>query len=135
MKRMRELSRIFYLTGFAVIIVQKASAFTVTNLQRNRCVSTLHFNGLEFDDNEDLNRFVDQRSLRMENLGINDDFVREEYDQWLAKYDKRANESRYRQFKKNMLQQLELDSTEGIFYKLNEFGDCAFTSCTDTKRQ
>jgi hypothetical protein len=84
---------------------------------------SLGFNGLEFDE-ADMNEFVDKRAVRMDSLGMNDDFVRKEYDQWLIRHNKLENEARYKLFKKHLLQQLEFDSDRGEFSRLNEFGDC-----------
>lgn len=50
--------------------------------------------------------------------------VRSEYEKWLAKYDKEADESRYPQFRKNFMEQFQSDLKDGKFYSLNEFGDC-----------
>ncbi|KAL3942459.1 MAG: hypothetical protein SGBAC_003343 [Bacillariaceae sp.] len=51
--------------------------------------------------------------------------VRSEYEKWLVLYDKKADKSRYPQFRKNYIQQIESDLKEGQFYSLNEFGDCS----------
>lgn len=51
--------------------------------------------------------------------------VRSEYEKWLVAYDKKADRSRYPQFRKNYIQQFESDLKEGQFYSLNEFGDCS----------
>ena len=50
--------------------------------------------------------------------------VRSEYKRWLVKYDKKADEIRYPQFRKNFVQQFQRDLKKGTFYSLNEFGDC-----------
>ncbi|CAJ1964329.1 unnamed protein product [Cylindrotheca closterium] len=50
--------------------------------------------------------------------------VRSEYEKWLVKNEKEADESRYPQFRKNYIQQFERDLKEGQFFSLNEFGDC-----------
>lgn len=57
-------------------------------------------------------------------LGIDETIVRQEYEKWLDRYDKVADETRYPQFKKNFLIQFKNDLASGEFYTLNEFGDC-----------
>ena len=57
-------------------------------------------------------------------LGIDDNVVRNEYGRWLARYNKNFDINRYAQFKKNWLQQFSHDVKYGKFYTLNEFGDC-----------
>ncbi|CAJ1951816.1 unnamed protein product [Cylindrotheca closterium] len=58
-------------------------------------------------------------------LGIDDNVVRNEYGRWLARYNKNFDITRYSQFKKNWLQQFSHDVKYGKFYTLNEFGDCS----------
>lgn len=58
-------------------------------------------------------------------LGIDDNVVRNEYGRWLARYNKNFDITRYAQFKKNWLQQFSHDVKCGKFYTLNEFGDCS----------
>lgn len=57
-------------------------------------------------------------------LGIDDNVVRNEYGRWLARYNKNFDITRYAQFKKNWLQQFSHDVKYGKFYTLNEYGDC-----------
>jgi hypothetical protein len=70
-----------------------------------------------------MNEFVDKRAVWMDSLGINDEFVRKEYDEWLIHHNNLESEARYKLFKKHLLQQLEFDSDRGEFSRLNEFGD------------
>eukprot|EP00980_Cylindrotheca_fusiformis_P009206 scaffold2003_cov139-Cylindrotheca_fusiformis.AAC.22 len=107
---------------FIIIINLKISASFRTLTYRSKATVSLRFNGLEFDD-ADMNHFVDKLVLEMDSIGIDDEFVRNEYSQWLVRHAKPECETRYKQFKKNLLRQLEYDSKKGMFHRLNEFGD------------
>jgi hypothetical protein len=98
-----------------------SSSFS-TLISPPKATFSLGFNGLEFDE-ADMNEFVDKRAVRMDPLGINDEFVRKEYAEWLIRYNKLESEARYKLFKQHLLQQLEFDSDRGEFSRLNEFGD------------
>lgn len=109
-------------TAILLLKIPFSAAFQTRN-HRIVAPTLLRFNGLEFDDTE-MNDFVDQRTVKMDSIGIDDDFVREEYEKWLHLHQKEECEVRYKQFKKNFLLQLEYDSEEGgRFHDLNEFGD------------
>ena len=64
---------------------------------------------------------------------VDEMLVRSEYEKWLVRYDKKADENRYPQFRKNYIQQFENDVKLGQFYSLNEFGDC--TEGKNVKRE
>jgi len=104
-----------------VIFIPLSMAFQSINY-REEASTSLNFNGLEFDDS-DMDSFVDKRSVEMDAIGIDDAFVREEYEKWLHRHQKQECEVRYKQFKKNFLLQLEYDSDGGQFHGLNEYGD------------
>lgn len=104
-----------------IIIFPLSSSFP-TIFQPPKVHVSLGFNGLEYDESE-MNEFVDKLTMHMDSLGINDDFVRREYSQWLIRHNKLESEGRYKQFKKNLLKQLEFDSETGDFFRLNELGD------------
>ena len=108
------------LTMFAVLLSVSVAFQTI--YCREVASTSLNFNGLEFDD-ADMDSFVDKRSVEMDSIGIDDDFVREEYEQWQHRHQKQGCEARYKQFKKNFLLQLQYDSDEGHFHDLNEYGD------------
>ena len=63
-------------------------------------------------------------------LGVEEIMIRQEYEKWLARYDKVADETRYPQFKKNFLVQFQNDLETGVFYTLNEYGDCMDAEAT-----
>ncbi|CAJ1956656.1 unnamed protein product [Cylindrotheca closterium] len=95
-----------------------------TSKYRKEVSTSLHSNGLEFDDDDMLDSFVDKLSVEMDSIGIDDNFVREEYEKWLHHNQKQECEVRYKQFKKNFLLQLEYDdSNGGRFHGLNQYGD------------
>ena len=63
-------------------------------------------------------------------LGIEEIMIRQEYEKWLDRYNKVADETRYPQFKKNFLVQFQNDLESGVFYTLNEYGDCMEAEAT-----
>ena len=74
---------------------------------------------------EDLSLVVDPVTRALANsLGVTDEMVRAEYNDWLMYYDKVPDESRYPIFKRNWLLQEDYNRMVGIDLALNEFGDC-----------
>ena len=74
---------------------------------------------------EDLSLAVDPATRALAtSLGVTDDMVRAEYNDWLMYYDKVPDESRYPTFKRNWLLQEDYNRMVGIDLALNEFGDC-----------
>lgn len=49
--------------------------------------------------------------------------VRSEYDKWVSRFGKSADEQRYQIFKQNFVTQLEYDQQTGVYHGLNEYGD------------
>jgi hypothetical protein len=64
-------------------------------------------------------------------LGVSDDDVRFEYDNWLVRYNKPADETRYPTFKKNILLQAQYNREHGHGqnFPLNEYGDLTEGTC------
>lgn len=115
------MKQYFHLAIITIFIPLSAAFQAVTH--REDALTCLRLNGLEFEES-DMNEFVDQRTVKMDSIGIDDDFVRQEYEKWLQRHQKQECEVRYKQFKKNFLIQLEYDSDGGTrFHDLNEFGD------------
>jgi hypothetical protein len=56
-------------------------------------------------------------------LGVSDDDVRFEYANWMMRYNKPADETRYTTFKKNILLQAQYNREHGQNFSLNEYGD------------
>lgn len=113
-----------YLLSTIQLLLLSISAAFQAIIHREAITTSLDFNGLEFDE-ADMNDFVDQRSAKMDSIGIDDELVRQEYEAWRHRYQKDECEVRYKRFKKNFLRQLEYDSEGGAkqFYNLNEYGD------------
>jgi hypothetical protein len=62
-------------------------------------------------------------------LGVSDDDVRLEYANWLMRYDKAADETRYPTFKKNILLLAQSNRDHGLSFSLNEYGDFTEGTC------
>jgi hypothetical protein len=67
--------------------------------------------------------------LMVASLGVSDDDVRLEYAQWLMRYDKAADETRYPTFKKNILLLAQSNRYHGLSFSLNEYVDFTEGTC------
>ena len=135
-----EQSHLFTMKLFisiALLLVSKQlAAFTPAGSRKNSVLlkkPSSSTTDLRFiDDRSDVDQnLLDDLSLLMDpanralaaSLGVTDDMIQEEYNQWLMIYDKVADESRYPIFKRNWLLQEDYNRRVEIDFALNEFAD------------